>query len=323
MAYFSRMRTFARLSLASAALIVAALPATLATAQSGGPYTVVESGQRFAKLQDAINSIDAGVGTIRIAPGRYADCGVQPRGDIRYIAEVPGQSVFDGVTCEGKAAFVLRGRSSVVEGMVFTNMRVDDGNGAGIRLERGNLAVSQTWFRDSEQGILTAEDPASTISIDKSTFTRLGRCDRGLSCAHSIYTARYGAVTVTRSRFEAGRGGHYVKTHALQVGIFNNSFDDTAGRDTNYMIDLSVGSTGRIANNWFVQGRNKENYTTFIAIAPEARENSSDGLTIEGNDARFAPGAARDTFFVVDWQGGRINLGQNALGAGLQKYQRR
>ena len=317
------MNTFARLPLAGAALLALALPATLATAQNGGPYTVVESGQSFSRLQDAINAIDAGVGTIRIAPGRYADCGVQPHGDIRYVAEVPGQSVFDGVTCEGKAAFVLRGRSSSVEGMVFANMKVDDANGAGIRLERGNLSVSQTWFRDSEEGILTADDPASTITIDKSTFTRLGRCDRGLSCAHAIYTARYGAVTITRSRFEAGRGGHYVKTHALKVGIFNNSFDDTAGRQTNYMIDLSVGATGRIAGNWFVQGRDKENYTTFIAIAPEARENSSDGLTIEGNDARFAPGATKDTFFVVDWQGGAIRLGQNALGAGLQRYQRR
>jgi hypothetical protein len=323
MTYSSLMQNFVRLSLTSAALTAAVLPAPFAAAQGGGPYTVVETGQRFGKLQDAINAIDAGVGTIRIAPGRHADCGVQPRGDIRYIAEVPGQSVFDGVTCEGKAAFVLRGRSSVVEGMVFTNMRVDDGNGAGIRLERGNLKVLQTWFRDSEQGILTAEDPASTIEIDKSTFTRLGRCDRGLSCAHSIYTARYGAVTITRSRFEAGRGGHYVKTHALRVGILNNSFDDTAGRTTNYMIDLSVGSTGRIASNWFVQGRDKENYTAMIAIAPEARENSSDGLAIEGNDARFAPGAAKDTFFVVDWQGGAIRLGQNALGPGLQRYQRR
>ncbi len=316
------MRNLARLTVFAAALVAVAVPATFAGAQTA-PYTVIETGQSFTRLQDAINSIDAGIGTIRIAPGRYADCGVQPRGDIRYVAQVPGQSIFDGVTCEGKAAFVLRGRSSTVEGMVFTNMRVDDGNGAGIRLERGNLTVSQSWFRDSEQGILTADDPAGTITIDKSTFTRLGRCDRGLSCAHSIYTANYGLVSVTRSRFEAGRGGHYVKTHAIKVSILGNSFDDSAGKATNYMIDLSVGSTGRIANNWMVQGRDKENYTTFIAIAPEAREHSSDGLVIEGNDARFAPGAATDTAFVVDWQGSRLVLGQNALGAGLKRYERR
>ena len=316
------MRNLARLSFAPAALLAVVLPAALVSAQAG-PYTVAETGQSFARLQDAINAIDAGVGTIRIAPGRYADCGVQPRGDIRFVAAVPGQSVFDGVTCEGKAAFVLRGRSSGVDGMVFTNMRVDDGNGAGIRLERGNLTVTQTWFRDSEQGILTADDPAGTIMIDKSTFTRLGRCDRGLSCAHSIYTANYGAVTVTRSRFEAGRGGHYVKTHAQRVGLFNNSFDDSAGKATNYMIDLSVGSTGRIAGNWFVQGRDKENYSAFITIAPEAREHSADGLTIEGNDARFAPGVSRESAFVADWSGGRIVIGPNALGAGLKRFEKR
>ena len=316
------MRKFVRSALAAAALAAAGLPAIHAAAQSA-PYTVVETGQSFTRLQDAINSIDAGIGTIRIAPGRYADCGVQPRGDIRYVAAVPGQTVFDGVTCEGKAAFVLRGRSSTVEGMVFTNMRVDDANGAGIRLERGNLTVSQSWFRDSEQGILTADDPASTITIDKSTFTRLGRCDRGLSCAHSIYTANYGLVTVTRSRFEAGRGGHYLKTHAIKVNITGNSFDDSAGKATNYMIDLSVGSAGRIADNWMVQGRDKENYSAFITVAPEAREHSADGLVIEGNDARFAPGVDRDSAFVADWSGNRLAIGQNALGAGLTRFEKR
>ncbi len=316
------MHNLARLSFAAAALTAIAVPAMLAGAQTA-PYTVVETGQSFTRLQDAINSIDSGIGTIRIAPGRYADCGVQPRGDIRYVAAVPGQSVFDGVTCEGKAAFVLRGRSSTVEGMVFANLRVDDGNGAGIRLERGNLTVSQSWFRDSEEGILTADDPASTITIDKSTFTRLGRCDRGLSCAHSIYTANYGAVNITRSRFEAGRGGHYVKTHAIKVSIVGNSFDDSAGKTTNYMIDLSVGSTGRIANNWMVQGRDKENYSAFITIAPEAHEHSADGLVIEVNDARFAPGISRDSTFVADWSGDRLAIGSNALGAGLKRFERR
>ena len=316
------MPILARLTIAATALAAVGLPAIHATAQTA-PYTVIESGQSFTRLQDAINSIDAGIGTIRIAPGRYADCGVQQRGDIRYLAAVPGQSVFDGITCEGKAALVLRGRSSSVEGMVFTNMRVDDGNGAGIRLERGNLTVSQSWFRDSEQGILTAADPSGTITIDKSTFTRLGRCDRGLSCAHSVYTANYGLVTVTRSRFEAGRGGHYLKTHAIKVSILGNSFDDSGGKATNYMIDLSVGSSGRIAGNWMVQGRDKENYSAFITVAPEARQHSADGLAIEGNDARFAPGIDRESVFVADWSGNRLAIGQNALGAGLKRFERR
>src|SRR3546814_9569413 len=87
---------------------------------------------------------------------------------------------------------VLRGRAAAVDGIVFQNMRVPDANGAGIRLERGNLEVANSLFRNSEQGILTADDTASEIRIARSTFQHLGRCDRGLSCAHSIYVGAYG-----------------------------------------------------------------------------------------------------------------------------------
>ena len=310
------------LLLTAAAFALVALPATLAWAQAA-PYTVVETGRGFARLQDAVNAIGDGMGTIRVASGSHRDCAVQQSGDVMFTAAVPGEAVFEGTTCEGKAALVLRGRSARVTGLVFARMAVADANGAGIRLEHGNLAVSQSWFRDSEEGILTGDDPSGTITIDKSTFTRLGRCDRGVSCAHGIYTGDYGALTVTRSRFEAGRGGHYVKTRAAQVAVLNSSFDDSAGRATNYMIDLSVGATGRIAGNWFIQGRDKENYSAFIAIAAEGHDHSSGGLVIEGNDARFAPGVSRESVFVADWSGDRLALGQNALGAGLARFEKR
>lgn len=320
MTRFPRFRARLRALLAPATLI-AALHTVAALAQEA-PYTVVETGRGYARLQDAVDAIGDGRGTIRLASMRFSDCAVQGAGDVTYRAAVPGQSVLDGVACEGKAALVLRGRAARVEGVVFANIRVSDKNGAGIRLERGNLAVSQAWFRDSEQGILTGDDPASTITIDKSTFTRLGTCE-GSGCAHSIYIGNYGALTVTRSRFEAGTGGHYAKTRAAHVVILNCSFDDSRGRASNYMIDLSDGATGRIAGNWFVQGRDKENYSAFIAVAAEHRNHPSGGLVVEGNDARFAPGVERRSAFVADWSGDAVRLGPNALGAGLLRYEKR
>jgi hypothetical protein len=311
-----------RLSLGALAL-AAALSATLATAQQTAPYTVVESGRAYGRLQDAVEAIGAGTGTIRIAPGRYADCAVQTQGMVTYQAETPGQSVFDAVTCEGKAALVLRGRAARIEGLVFANMRVPDFNGAGIRLEGGNLEVSQAWFRDSQQGILTAGNPDGVMTIDKSTFTRLGTCDGPGGCAHSIYAGDLGAVTVTRSRFEAGRGGHYLKSRAPRIAVIGNSFDDSAGRATNYMIDLPGGASGKIAGNWFVQGTNKENHSAFIAVAAENRDHPSAGLVIEGNDARFAPGVTWPSVFVADWSGQVRQIGQNALAARLVRYERR
>jgi len=307
------------------ALAVALLAAPLlaqVTGANSAPYTWVESGRGYARLQDAVDAIGEGRGTIRFAAARFADCAVQTRGEITYRAAQPGQAVLDGVACEGKAALVLRGRAARVEGMVFANIRVDDKNGVGIRLERGNLAVSQTWFRDSEQGILTGDDPGATIAIDKSTFTRLGTCE-GSGCAHGLYVGNYAALSVTRSRFEQGTGGHYAKTRAARVSILDCSFDDSHGRGTNYMIDLSDGASGRIAGNWFVQGRDKENYSAFIAVAAEHRNHTSGGLVVEGNDARFAPGVARRSAFVADWSGDAVKLGDNTLGAGLVRYEKR
>ena len=44
---------------------------------------------------------------------------------------------------------------------------------------------------------------------------------------------------------------------------------------------------------------------------------------ISGNDARFAPGVNRSSVFVADWAGDRLAIGENALGHGLSKYERR
>ena len=315
-------RTSLRLIGVLAALAVAAIPAAALLAQErAANFTVVESGRGYARLQDAVNAIGSGSGTIAIAPGRYDQCAVQEAGEISYFATEPGSAVFDGVTCEGKAALVLRGRSAEVSGLVFQNMRVPDFNGAGIRLEQGNLTVAQSWFRDSQQGILTHDDQTGQLVIDRSTFTRLGTCEGAGGCAHSIYTGEYGQVRITRSRFEEGRGGHYVKARAIRVDIAASSFDDAHGRGTNYMIDLPGGASGQISNNWFVQGQDKENYAAFIAVAAEGRTHDSSGLQVVGNDARFATGVNRDSIFVADWSGDMRGVGENTLDRRLTRYE--
>ena len=298
-------------------------PMPLPAQQGSGPYVVAESGRSFGRLQDAVDAVGAGEGTIRVAPGYHRDCAVQTAGRIAFVAAEPGRAIFDGVTCEGKAALVLRGAGARVDGLVFQNMRVPDGNGAGIRLETGDLDVVNSLFRNSEEGILTADDPEAALTIDRSTFSRLGRCDRGLSCAHSVYTGLYGRVVVTRTRFEKGSGGHYLKTRARQVDVRDNSFDDTQGKATNYMVDLSSGATGRIVNNLFVQGRDKENYSAFITVAPESRDNPSRGLVIDGNRASLPQGIGRQSVFVADWSGEALAIGKNELGAGLTRFEKR
>ncbi len=315
--------TFRRPMLPLLALPLLFAPAPLPAQSGAGPYVVAESGRSFGRLQDAVDAIGEGEGTIRIASGYHRECAVQTAGRIAFVAAEPGRAIFDGVSCEGKAALVLRGAGARVDGLVFQNMRVPDGNGAGIRLEQSDLDVVNSLFRSSEEGILTADDADATLTIDRSTFSRLGRCDRGLSCAHSVYTGIYGRVVVTRTRFEKGSGGHYLKTRAVQVDINDNSFDDTQGTATNYLIDLPSGSVGRITNNLMIQGRDKENYSALIAVAAEERKNPSRGLSITGNRATLPAGMDRKSVFVADWSGEALAIGANALGAGLTRFEKR
>jgi len=312
----SLTRTFA-----PALLLAAALSGGPLQAQQSGPFTIVETGRSFAALQDAVSAIGGREGTIRIAPGRYGDCAVQEAGRITFTAATPGTAIFDGGICEGKATLVLRGRSARVEGVVFTHMRVPDGNGAGIRIESGDLVVSEVMFVDGQCGILSADDPASTIAIDRSTFSRLGKHPDG-NGAHSLYIGDYGALRVTNSRFERGTGGHYLKSRSPRIEVLDNSFDDSQGRDTNYMIDLPEGAVGRIAGNVFVQGVGKENYGTLIAVHAEEGDNPSAGLIIENNVASVAPGFAWSTAFVGDWSGEALVIRDNRLGERITLFQR-
>src|ERR1700740_3369151 len=73
------------------------------TAQGGrAPFVVVETGSGFARLQQAVDAIGSGTGTVEIASGRYRDCAVQNGGSIVYRAVVPGGAVFSGGICEDK-----------------------------------------------------------------------------------------------------------------------------------------------------------------------------------------------------------------------------
>lgn len=301
--------------------LLASIAAPLAAQSRVLPYRIVETGKAYGSLADAVARIGNGRGTIEVQPGIWRDCVVQEAGSITYRATTPGSAIFDGGVCEGKATLVLRGQAARVEGLIFQNIAVRDENGAGIRLERGDLTVVNSLFRDSQQGILTGENRSGRIVIDKSSFSGLGLC--ASDCAHSIYIGDYGSLTVTRSRFEKGQGGHYVKSRAAQVNITDSSFDDSNGDGSNYMIDLPGGASGDITRNIFVQGQNKENWSAFIAVAAEGRSYSSAGLQIFDNSATLAPGVARNTWFVANWSRDRILLGANRLGKGVSAYDQR
>lgn len=302
-------------------VLALALPAA-ARSQGGGPFLIVETGQRYQTIDDAVTAVRDDDATILIDPGTYRQCTVQTGGKIVYRARIPGSVIFEGTACEGKAAFVLRGRGSTVEGIVFRGLSVEDGNGAGIRTEIGDLTVINSMFLDSQEGILGGQSAAQKVVIDHSTFAGLGQCET-YDCSHSVYLSNNGSVTITHSRFERGTGGHYVKVRTPSLTVTDSSFDDSRGNKTNYMIDMSEGGAGLIARNTFVQGAHKENWTAFITLAAEKKTFPTAGLRIEDNVARLAPGFDKSPAFVADYFHQRPVMLGNRLAPGIRDYEAR
>ncbi len=119
-------------------LLAVLLAAPAASQQRPAPFTVVETGEGYRSLEEALESNRGRDFTVMIAPGVYRECAVQQAGRITFKAVQPGTAIFEGA-CEGKATLVLRGGGATVDGLVFRGIRVPDGNGAGIRIEIGDV----------------------------------------------------------------------------------------------------------------------------------------------------------------------------------------
>ena len=68
--------------------------------------------------------------------------------------------------------------------------RVADGNGAGIRFERGQLVVDRCAFVDNEMGILTANRPELTLEVSDSEFSAAPHHEGALH--HLLYVGAIG-----------------------------------------------------------------------------------------------------------------------------------
>ena len=74
-----------------------------------------------------------------------------------------------GLIPNGKAIWIMQGENIVVENVEFSGAMVKDTNGAGIRLEGGDLTLRNTFFHDNEFSILGGM-PDASLEIVSSRF---------------------------------------------------------------------------------------------------------------------------------------------------------
>jgi nitrous oxidase accessory protein NosD len=292
-----------------------ALPAILVAlglAALAGPAAartlLVGPGQTFQVPSDAVVSARPG-DTIRILPGRYADCAVWRADDLTIEGAGPGV-VITGKVCRDEALFVITGDRITVRNLTFTGARAGAHNGAGIRAQGTGLLVEDSRFIDNEEGILSSNNPDATIIVRHSYFRGNGNCIA--ACAHGIYAGDIALLRVEHSRFLAQHIGHHIKSRALRTEILDNSIADGPRGSSSYLLDLPDGGDILIAGNHFEKGPKSQNHTDAIAIGTDKRSESrdrTDRIAIRDND--FTNDLGGPTAFVLDCIKAPIRLRNN------------
>jgi len=197
--------------------------------------------------------------------------------------------VAGGMAAEGKGTWVIRGRQMSVQGFDFSGSRVPDKNGAGIRLEKGTLSVSDCKFTDNENGILTSNNPTIELTISNSEFGHNGHGD---GQSHNMYVGEIARLTVTGSYFHHAKVGHLLKTRAAENYIYYNRLTDEIGGTASYELEFPNGGLAYVVGNIVQQGSQTQN-PHIISYGAEGYKWSKNGLFLVNNtlvDNRPTPG---------------------------------
>ncbi len=219
---------------------------------------------------------------IRIDPGQYFDCAVW-HADNLVIEGTGAGVVITDKTCMGKGLFVVEGNNTTIRNLTLTRARVPDANGAGIRLDNGNLTVDGVKFIDNQNGILGGV-PGTTVTIRNSEFDKNGVCER--ACAHAVYVNNVDLVHVENSRFYNTRQGHSVKSRALRTEVVGSTITDGPEGTSSYLIDAPNGGTLIVRDNTLEKGPKAENHKAAIAIGEEGVTHPTPEITITNNNFR-------------------------------------
>ena len=218
--------------------------------------------------------------TIEIDAGTYRDCAVWRASRIT-IRGVGGLAHVRDVACQGKAIWVIYGKTTTIENIRFSHARVPGRNGAGIRHHGGTLLVRNSHFHNTQMGILTQNKRHTNLVVIGSKFEQNGDCPT--FCGHGIYAGLSGTLKVMNSTFSGHRFGHHIKSRAANNQIVGNRIRDGVDGTASFAIDLPNGGTALIRQNYIEKGPASDNSTTMIAIGNEGIKNPSRGIVVERN----------------------------------------
>ncbi|MGQ9917651.1 MAG: right-handed parallel beta-helix repeat-containing protein, partial [Bryobacteraceae bacterium] len=269
-------------------LFVWVVPAVLATVRSVGP------GQPYAKPCQAFAAAQDGDVIEIDAAGNY-DGDVCPiTKNNLTIRGVNGRARIDaaGKYAWGKGIWVVVGDGIVIENIEFSGARVPDRNGAGIRLDSGNLTIRNCVFHDNENGILGGF--YGRVLIEHSEFYDNGHGD---GYSHNIYLNAIEEFTLQYSASRRSRVGHLVKSRAARNYILYNRLTQETGTGS-YEIDLPNGGLAYVIGNTIQQGETTQN-RGMLAYGNEGLTSSAPSQLYVVNNTFVSTRSAGATFVQI------------------------
>ena len=198
------------------------------------------------------------------------------------IRGVGGRPVMlaEGTHAEGKAAWVIRNGDIEIENIEFRGNRVPDGNGAGIRFERGRLRLRSCAFFDNEMGLLTTNHPEAVLEISDSEFGAAPR--HGTVLHHLLYVGGIARFALTGSRLSGGYRGHLVKSRARENYVSYNLLVDGPEGQASYELEFPNGGIAYVVGNLIGQSAGTDNMT-LIAYGTEGPRWQDNALYLAHN----------------------------------------
>jgi hypothetical protein len=224
-----------------------------------GPGGDVATLAEAAKVARDGDTVELPAGTYRGETAVWTQGGVTIRG-VGGMARLEAA----GANAEGKGIFVVRSDGIAVENVAFIGARVRDGNGAGIRLERGRLDIRDCLFEDNENGILTGNDATSELRVTSSTFLRNGSPD---GRAHTVYVGLIASAEFSGCYMGQGRVGHLLKCRARRSSLRYCRLSTEDGT-ASYELEFPSGGQATVVGNLIQQGPASQNYT-IVAFGQE------------------------------------------------------
>jgi hypothetical protein len=172
------------------------------------------------------------------------------------------------------------------------------------------LTVDRCTFRNNQDGILAANNPANTLVVRHSTFDGNGACLPDKGCAHGIYAGFVGLFRVENSRFVNTQVGHHIKSRARRTEIVDNTIEDGRTGTSSYLIDLPDGGSLLMTGNRLEKGARSQNPTAAVSIAEEGAKRKPGEIVISGNT--FV-NRGRPTVFVLNDGKDHARLTDNAI----------